>query len=51
MRGFADADGVRCADQQDSSLLSVLSASNVLIVRAADAPAQDVGEMVDVLDY
>lgn len=51
MRGFADVDGVRCAGQQDSSLLSVLSASNVLIVRAADAPAQDVGEMVDVLDY
>ncbi|MDG1471741.1 MAG: molybdopterin molybdotransferase MoeA [Ascidiaceihabitans sp.] len=50
MRGFADPSGVRSADQQDSSLLSVLSASNALIVRAANAPAQDTGEMVDVLD-
>jgi molybdopterin molybdotransferase len=50
MRGYVDATGVRSADQQDSSLLSVLSESNVLIVRPALAPAQDAGEMVDVLD-
>ncbi|MFT5786112.1 MAG: molybdopterin molybdotransferase [Ascidiaceihabitans sp.] len=50
MRGFADASGVRCADQQDSSLLSVLSQSNVLIARPSNDPARDIGEMVQVVD-
>ena len=50
MRGFADAFGVRCADQQDSSLLSVLSQSNVLIARPSNDPARDIGELVQVVD-
>lgn len=50
MRGFVDDTGVRSAEQQDSSLLSVLSQSNVLIARPPNAPAAEAGEMVDVLD-
>ena len=50
MRGFADANGVRCADQQDSSLLTVLSQSNVLIVRPPNDPPRNVGENIQVLD-
>lgn len=50
MRGFVDASGVRSADLQDSSLLSVLSQSNVLIVRPPNDPARDVGEFVQVMD-
>jgi molybdopterin molybdotransferase len=50
MRGFADVSGVRSADQQDSSLLSVLSQSNVLIVRPPNDPARDSGEIVNVVD-
>lgn len=50
MRGFADAAGVRSADQQDSSLLSVLSQSNVLIVRPPNDPAREIGEIVSVVD-
>ena len=50
MRGFADASGVRSADQQDSSLLSVLSQSNVLIVRPPNDPARAIGDIVHVVD-
>jgi molybdopterin molybdotransferase len=50
MRGFADATGARSADQQDSSLLSVLSQSNILIVRPPNDPARDIGEIVNVMD-
>ena len=50
MRGFADVTGVRSADQQDSSLLSVLSQSNVLIARPPNDPAREIGEMVEVVD-
>lgn len=50
MRGFADKNGVSVADQQDSSLLSVLSQSNVLIVRAPNDPAREAGENVNVVD-
>ena len=50
MRGFADVTGARSADQQDSSLLSVLSQSNVLIARPPNDPARDIGEMVKVVD-
>jgi len=50
MRGFADANGVQSADQQDSSLLSVLSQSNVLIVRPPNDPTRDIGECVNVMD-
>lgn len=50
MRGFVDQKGVRSADQQDSSLLSVLSQSNVLIVRPPNDPAREIGEIVNVVD-
>ena len=50
VRGFADVTGVRSADQQDSSLLSVLSQSNVLIARPPNDPAREIGEMVEVVD-
>lgn len=50
MRGFADVTGVRSADQQDSSLLSVLSQSNVLIARPPNDPARGIGEMVEIVD-
>jgi molybdopterin molybdotransferase len=50
MRGFADGAGVIIADQQDSSLLSVLSQSNVLIVRPPNDPARSVGETVNIVD-
>ena len=50
MRGFADVTGARSADQQDSSLLSVLSQSNVLIARPPNDPARDIGEMVEIVD-
>ena len=50
MRGFADVTGARSADQQDSSLLSVLSQSNVLIARPPNDPAHDIGEMVEIVD-
>ena len=50
MRGFADATGVRSADQQDSSLLSVLSQSNVLILRPPNDPARAIDEIVNVMD-
>ena len=50
MRGHSDSDGVHIDDQQDSSLLSVLSQSNVLIVRPPNDPARAVGEMVKVVD-
>ena len=50
MRGFAGANGVHSADQQDSSLLSVLSQSNVLIVRPPNDPARNIGECINVMD-
>ena len=49
MRGSTTTQGVKSADTQDSSLLSVLSTSDVLIVRAPDAPAAPVGTSVDVI--
>jgi molybdopterin molybdotransferase len=50
MRGFATPTDVRVADQQDSSLLSVLSQSNVLIVRPPNDPAREIGETVQIMD-
>jgi len=37
-------------NRQDSSLLSVLAAANVLLVRAPDEPPQPAGSMVEVID-
>jgi molybdopterin molybdotransferase len=48
-----DAEGrqmVRAFEDQDSSLISVFAAANAMIRLPADAPAQNVGAMVDVLE-
>jgi molybdopterin molybdotransferase len=39
----------RAFDDQDSSLISVFAASNALLVRAANAPAAEDGDIVDIL--
>ncbi|MFK7868300.1 MAG: gephyrin-like molybdotransferase Glp [Roseobacter sp.] len=49
MRGTLTADGVSVAEQQDSSLLSVLSASNVLVVAAPGQPEQAPGTSVPII--
>jgi len=40
---------VRAFEDQDSSLISIFAAANALIRLVPDAPAQDVGTLVDVL--
>lgn len=49
MRGTLTADGVSVAAQQDSSLLSVLSASNVLVVAPPGQTEQAVGTTVPII--
>ncbi|MEM0900888.1 MAG: gephyrin-like molybdotransferase Glp [Pseudomonadota bacterium] len=50
MRAFVDGDGeVTVNDNQDSSLLSVLSRSNSLVVRPPNDPPRDAGETVDFI--
>lgn len=50
MRGHLGEDGcVHVADRQDSSLMSVLSRSNCLVVRRPNAPAASPGDLVDVI--
>ncbi|WP_377513128.1 gephyrin-like molybdotransferase Glp [Octadecabacter sp. R77987] len=49
LRGVVSAEGARAFDKQDSSLLTVLSDANCLIVQPPNGPAQDTGEMVDIL--
>ncbi|SPH21644.1 Molybdopterin molybdenumtransferase [Ascidiaceihabitans donghaensis] len=49
MRGTTTAQGVISADLQDSSLLSVLSTSDVLIVRPAGDPARAIGDVVETI--
>ncbi|AZQ67265.1 molybdopterin molybdenumtransferase MoeA [Silicimonas algicola] len=46
MRACRDDDGIRAAERQDSSLLTVLAGANVLIVRPPHDPARHVGEQV-----
>ncbi|MFK7745432.1 MAG: gephyrin-like molybdotransferase Glp [Roseobacter sp.] len=43
MRAVLGPDGITAFDRQDSSLLSVLSKSNVLLVRPPHEPAQPIG--------
>jgi len=50
MRGVLDNTGITVFDRQDSSLLSVLSAANVLVVRPIDDPAQPVGAEVAYIE-
>jgi molybdopterin molybdotransferase len=49
MRGRVEQGKVTVFDRQDSSLLTVLSEANALILRPADDPAQDVGAVVAYL--
>jgi molybdopterin molybdotransferase len=49
MRGERDGDGVRIFDRQDSALLSVLDAADVLIVRPPHDPARSAGERVTTI--
>ncbi len=46
MRAVRDEDGIRAAERQDSSLLTVLSGANALIVRPPHDPARHGGERV-----
>ncbi len=49
LRGRINADGVRVASIQDSSMLLTLARSDCLVVRPAHASAAAVGEIVDIL--
>ncbi|QBF32196.1 gephyrin-like molybdotransferase Glp [Thalassococcus sp. S3] len=49
MRAVIDSGTVRAFDNQDSSLLTVLSAANALLVRAPHDPARKAEEMVDYI--
>lgn len=49
MRGTLKQGRVTVADNQDSSLLSVLAASNCLVVRAPRDPARAEGEEVEII--
>ncbi|MDC0737444.1 molybdopterin molybdotransferase MoeA [Cognatishimia sp. SS12] len=50
MRGTLTEGAVSLAAQQDSSLLSVLSSANVLVIRPPSAPAVPAGTMVDYIE-
>jgi molybdopterin molybdotransferase len=49
MRAKISADGVRVLERQDSSLLSVLSQADALVIRPPHDPARNAGSEVDVL--
>ena len=49
MRACLTAAGISLFDRQDSSLLSILSAADALIVRPPHDPARSAGETVDYL--
>ncbi|OSP56263.1 gephyrin-like molybdotransferase Glp [Pseudoruegeria sp. SK021] len=49
MRAWLEAGEVTVFDRQDSSLQSVLSRSNALVVRPPNAPMMDAGATVDVV--
>jgi molybdopterin molybdotransferase len=50
-RGAAAGEAVRLLSNQDSSAQSTLAAADLLVRRAAGAPAAAVGERVDVIDF
>jgi molybdopterin molybdotransferase len=50
-RGASDGDTVRLLSNQDSGAQSTLAAADLLIRRAAGAPAAAAGEMVEVIDF
>lgn len=49
MRAVVGTDGIYAFDRQDSSLLSVLTKANALLVRAPGDPARPLGETVDYI--
>ncbi|WP_417243251.1 molybdopterin molybdotransferase MoeA [Celeribacter sp.] len=49
MRAQLGDEGIVPFDRQDSSLMSILSTANALLVRAPDAPAATAGETVDYI--
>lgn len=49
MRAILSEEGVRPFDHQDSSLMSILSQANALLVRPVQDPARKAGETVDVI--
>ena len=49
MRGVIEEGTVRVAERQDSSLLTVLSGANALVIRPPDDPARSPGDLVEVL--
>lgn len=51
MRAVFDDGAIRPAGRQDSSLLSVLQASNALLVRPPHDPARAEGELVEFIDF
>ena len=51
IRAVQTPDGVKPAGSQDSSLLSILSRADGLIVRAPDAAAASEGDIVDFLPF
>jgi molybdopterin molybdotransferase len=50
-RGVAAGEGVRPLSNQDSGAQSTIAAADLLIRRAAGAPADDAGALVDVIDF
>lgn len=50
MRACITAEGLIAFDRQDSSLLSILSSADALLVRPPHAPAQPIGALVEYID-
>lgn len=49
MRAHVDAQGIHAFERQDSSLLTVLSAANALLIRPAGDATRTIGETVEYL--
>lgn len=50
MRATVRGDAVRVHERQDSSLLSVLAAADVLVIRAPGDPGRGVDDIVEIVD-
>ncbi len=50
MRACTTAEGLIAFDRQDSSLLSILSSADALLIRPPHAPAQPIGALVEYID-
>ncbi|WP_282129861.1 molybdopterin molybdotransferase MoeA [Roseobacter litoralis] len=50
MRACITAEGLIAFDRQDSSLLSILSSADALLIRPPHAPAQPIGALVEYID-